>query len=157
MNITLIAIGKTAFKYLDEGIKLYQNRLKHYIKFELKIIPDVKNAGNLSEKQLKTKEGELLNSVLSKADYVVLLDENGKHFGSEEFATSLQKKMNGSVRHLVFIVGGAYGFSEAIQRIAKEKIALSLMTFSHQMVRLIFIEQLYRAMTILRGEPYHHK
>lgn len=157
MNIKLIAIGKTDDKNLQALIEEYQKRLSFYIKFEIELIPDLKNAKNLSEIQQKEKEGELILSKLSPTDYLILLDENGKSFTSLEFANELQKKMNAGIKTLVYIIGGPYGFSEVLYQKAQQKISLSKMTFSHQMVRLFFIEQVYRGFTILRNEPYHHQ
>jgi 23S rRNA (pseudouridine1915-N3)-methyltransferase len=157
MKITLLVIGKTEDKYIKEGIEKYLNRLKHYIKFELIEIPELKNTKSLSEEQQKVKEAELLSKQLSNQDYVVLLDERGTEFTSVQFSTFINKKMIGSIQNLVFIVGGPYGFAPLLQSIAKDKISLSKMTFSHQMVRLFFVEQIYRAFTILKGEPYHHE
>jgi len=156
MKITLIAIGKTEDKYLIEGIEKYLNRLKHYINFNLLIIPDVKNTKNLTEGQQKSKEAEALHKQISNNDVVVLMDEKGKKYSSITFANYLNKQMIGSVQHLVFIIGGPYGFDESIYKRANTSISLSDMTFSHQMVRLFFVEQLYRAFTILKNEPYHH-
>ena len=157
MNIKLIAIGKTDDKSLQTLISDYSKRLNFYIKFELEVIPDIKNVKNLSEKQQKEKEGEMLLSKLHSTDYLILLDENGKTFSSIDFSVELQKKMNMGIKTLVFVIGGPYGFSEVLYAVAKEKISLSQMTFSHQMVRLFFIEQLYRGFTILKNEPYHHQ
>lgn len=157
MNIKLIAIGKTDDKNLQSLIEDYQKRLSFYIKFELEVIPDIKNVKNLSETQQKEKEGELILSKLTPTDLLLLLDENGKSFSSMSFSEELQKKMNSGIKTLVFVIGGPYGFSEAVYAKSNGKIALSQMTFSHQMVRLFFIEQLYRGFTILRNEPYHHQ
>jgi 23S rRNA (pseudouridine1915-N3)-methyltransferase len=157
MKIKLIAIGKTDEKSLQTLIDKYQNRLKHYIGFDLDIIPDLKNSKNLSEKQQKEKEGDLILKKLQTSDYVVLLDENGKHFHSVDFAKYLQKKMNSGAKQLVFIIGGPYGFSETVYKRSNEKLSLSKMTFSHQMIRLFAVEQIYRAFTILKNEPYHHQ
>lgn len=157
MNIKLIAIGKTDNKNLQSLMEEYQKRLSFYIKFELEVIPDIKNAKNLSETQQKEKEGELILSKLVPTDFLILLDENGKSFGSIEFANELQKKMNAGIKTLVFVIGGPYGFSETVYQKAQQKISLSKMTFSHQMVRLFFIEQVYRGFTILKNEPYHHQ
>jgi 23S rRNA (pseudouridine1915-N3)-methyltransferase len=157
MNIKLIAIGKTDNKNLQSLMDEYQKRLSFYVKFDLEIIPDIKNAKNLSEAQQKEKEGELILGKLSPTDYLILLDENGKSFGSVEFANELQKKMNAGIKTLVYVIGGPYGFSEAVYQKAQQRISLSKMTFSHQMVRLFFIEQVYRGFTILRNEPYHHQ
>ena len=157
MNIKLIAIGKTDNKNLQSLIDEYQKRLSFYIKFDLEIIPDIKNVKNLSESQQKEKEGELILAKITPTDQLILLDENGKTFSSVEFSEELQKKMNSGVKTLVFVIGGPYGFSEAVYAKAQGKISLSPMTFSHQMVRLFFIEQLYRGFTILKNEPYHHQ
>lgn len=156
MNIKLIAIGKTDNKNLQLLIDEYTRRLSFYIKFELEIIADIKNVKNLSESQQKEKEGELILTKLTQTDQLILLDENGKSFSSIEFADNLQKKMSSGVKTLVFVIGGPYGFSDAVYNKSFGKISLSKMTFSHQMVRLFFIEQLYRGFTILKGEPYHH-
>jgi 23S rRNA (pseudouridine1915-N3)-methyltransferase len=157
MKIKLLAIGKTDDKSLQVLIATYQERLKHYVKFELAIIPDIKNAKNLSQKQQKEKEGLLLLGKLQAGDQLVLLDEKGKNFRSVEFSNFLQKKMNSGFKQLVFVIGGPYGFSEEVYQRAQGKISLSKMTFSHQMIRLFFTEQLYRAFTILKNEPYHHE
>lgn len=157
MKIKLLAIGKTDDKNLSQLIENYQNRLKHYIKFEFEIIPDVKNVKNLSEVQQKEKEGELILLKLQPTDNLILLDDKGKHYTSIEFSEFLQKKMNSGLKQLVLVVGGAYGFSEAVYKKANGKISLSKMTFSHQMIRLFIVEQLYRGFTILRNEPYHHE
>lgn len=156
MKITLIAIGKTEDKYLIEGIEKYLNRLKHYINFTLLIIPDVKNTKNLSEAQQKSKEAEAILKQINPNDVIILMDEKGKKHSSISFANYLNKQMIGSVQHLVFIIGGPYGFDESIYKRANTTFSLSDMTFSHQMVRLFFVEQLYRAFTILKNEPYHH-
>ena len=157
MTIKLLAVGKTDSKSLQELIAEYENRLKHYIKFEIEIIPDIKNAKNLSETQQKEKEGELILKKIQPTSILVLLDENGKQFSSMDFATYLQKKMNSGIKQLVFVIGGPYGFSEAVYKKAQAKISLSKMTFSHQMVRLFIVEQIYRGFTILKNEPYHHR
>ena len=157
MKIKLLAIGKTDNKHLIQLIEEYQNRLKHYIKFELEVIPDIKNVKNLSEVQQKEKEGALILSKLQNTDDLVLLDDKGKHFTSIEFSQYLQKKMNSGIKQLVLVIGGPYGFSDTVYKKAIAKISLSKMTFSHQMIRLIFKEQLYRAFTILKSEKYHHE
>lgn len=157
MNIKLIAIGKTDNKALQQLMDDYMKRLSFYVKFELEVIPDIKNAKNMSEAQQKEKEGELILSKLSPTDQLILLDENGKSFSSVGFSEELQKKMNSGIKTLVFVIGGPYGFSQEVYNKAQGKVSLSSMTFSHQMVRLFFIEQVYRAFTILRGEPYHHQ
>ncbi len=157
MTIKLIAIGKTDNRELQQLIAEYENRLKHYIKMELEIIPDIKNAKNLSEAQQKEKEGELILKKLNTTDVLVLLDENGKQHSSMDFSNYLQKKMNSGIKQLVFVIGGPYGFSDSVYQKAQGKISLSKMTFSHQMVRLFVVEQIYRAFTILKNEPYHHR
>ena len=156
MKITLLVIGKTADARLVSLIEDYQQRLTHYVPFELVVIPDIKNAKALTRDQLKTAEGEAILRFVTPAMDVLLLDEHGREFRSIEFADFLQKKMS-SGKDLVLVIGGAYGFSEAVYARANGKISLSQMTFSHQMIRLMAIEQIYRAMTILRGEPYHHE
>lgn len=157
MNIKLLAIGKTDNKSLQTLIDEYTKRLSFYIKFDLEIIPDIKNVKNLSEAQQKEKEGELIISKLSATDQLILLDENGSTFSSVGFSDYLQKKMNAGIKTVVFVIGGPYGFSEEVYKKAQGKISLSAMTFSHQMVRLFVIEQLYRGFTILKNEPYHHQ
>jgi len=157
MKIKLLAIGKTDNKNIQELINLYQNRLKHYIKFELEIIPDIKNVKNLSQKQQKEKEGELILKKIQATDHLILLDENGKEFSSVNFSHFLQKKMNSGIKQLVFVIGGPYGFSETVYKKAQGKVSLSQMTFSHQMVRLFVVEQIYRGFTIIKNEPYHHQ
>lgn len=157
MQVKLIVVGKTNKKYLVEGEQEYEKRLKHYVRFEEEVIPELKKVKNLSESEIKEKEGGLILSKLTNADYLVLLDENGKEYNSVGFSEFLQKQMNSGVRKVIFVVGGAYGFSESVYKRANAKIALSQMTFSHQMVRLFFKEQLYRGFTILKNEPYHHR
>ncbi len=157
MKIKLLAIGKTDDKNLQILIENYIKRLKHYIGFEFEIIPDIKNVKNLSEKQQKEKEGELLLKKLKPTDILILLDEKGKDFTSVGFSEFLQKKMNSGIKQLVFVIGGPYGFSDAVYQKAQGKISFSKMTFSHQMFRLFVVEQLYRAFTILKNEPYHHR
>jgi len=156
MKIQLLLTGKTTDARLASLIDDYQQRLKHYLPFELVVIPDIKNAKSLSQDQLKTAEGEAILARLTPAMDVLLLDEHGREFRSIEYADFLQKKM-ASGKDLTLVIGGAYGFSEAVYQRANGKISLSQMTFSHQMIRLMAIEQLYRAMTILRNEPYHHE
>lgn len=156
MKITFLVLGKTDDKYINEGMAKYLGRLKHYIKFDLIEIPDLKNTKSLREDQQKSKEAELIQKALNPSDHVILLDEKGSEFTSRQFSEFLNKKMVGGIQNLVFIVGGPYGFDESIYKLAKGKISLSKMTFSHQMVRLFFIEQVYRSFTILKGEPYHH-
>ncbi|MCE5224563.1 MAG: 23S rRNA (pseudouridine(1915)-N(3))-methyltransferase RlmH [Porphyromonadaceae bacterium] len=157
MKISLVVIGKTDAAYFVDAINEYKSRLVHYIPFEMEVIPDIKNVKNLREDQQKEKEGELILKTLQPGDYLVLLDEHGKSFTSMEFATYIERKMHVVPKRLVFVIGGPYGFSEAVYKAASEKISLSKMTFSHQMIRLIFVEQIYRAMTILNNEPYHHE
>lgn len=157
MKIKLLAIGKTDDKNLMKLIENYQNRLKHYIKFDFEVIPDLKNAKNLSELQQKEKEGELILAKTNPSDELVLLDDKGKHYTSVEFSNYLQKKMNAGIKQLVFVIGGPYGFSDAVYTAAKAKVSLSKMTFSHQMIRLFVVEQVYRGFTILKNEPYHHE
>jgi len=156
MKTELILVGKTVNKHFFAGIKDYTERISHYMPFEIKVIPELKNTKNLSEEQQKQREGELILKMLQTGDTVVLLDEHGEEYRSTEFARWLQKKQ-ATARRLVFIVGGPYGFSDEVYSRANEKISLSRMTFSHQMVRLIFTEQIYRACTIIKGEPYHHE
>ena len=155
--IKLLAIGKTDSTHLQELITEYEQRLKHYIKFELEIIPDIKNVKNLSEVQLKEKEGVAILKRLQPTDVLVLLDEHGKQHTSIEFSNYLQKKMNAGIKRMVIVIGGPYGFSEEIYQKAQGELSLSKMTFSHQMVRLFIVEQIYRAFTILKNEPYHHQ
>ncbi len=156
MNIKLLAIGKTDSVPLQHLISEYEKRLEHYVKFKLETIPDIKNAKNLSQVQQMEKEGELILKKMGPTDILVLLDENGKQFSSIDFSKYLQKKMNSGIKQLVLAIGGPYGFSDAVHEKSQGKISLSKMTFSHQMVRLFVVEQVYRAFTILRNEPYHH-
>ena len=156
MKITLLAIGKTNAKYLQEGIEQYTKRLSHYIPFELKILPDVKTTKALTTDKQKEMEGKMFMSAIQQGDWVTLLDERGKEFTSRDFASYIDKKMITIPKNLIFIIGGPYGFSKAMYDRANEKLSLSKMTFSHEMIRLFFVEQIYRAMTILKGEPYHH-
>lgn len=157
MRVCLLVIGKTDASYMREGIAEYEKRLVRYIPYEMKVLPDVKNARNLTEGLQKEREGEMLLEQFQAGDWVVLLDERGGQYSSVEFARHLEQKMLGGVKRLVFVVGGPYGFADKVYRRADERISLSRMTFSHQMVRMIFVEQIYRAMTILKGEPYHHE
>ena len=156
MEIQLIAIGKTDQKELISLIDDYSKRLSHYIKFKFEIIPDIKNAKSLSVDLQKEKEGKLILSKIKPSSFVVLLDEKGKHFTSVDFSKYIQKHLNSGVKNLCFIIGGPYGFSDEVYKKAQFKVALSSMTFSHQMIRLFFIEQLYRGFTILKNQPYHH-
>ncbi len=157
MTIKLLAIGKTDNKQLQQLIDDYKKRLGFYIKFDLEIIPDIKNVKNLSEAQQKQKEGELILKQLKPTDALILLDENGKQLDSVGFSQYLQKHMNSGIKQLVFVIGGPYGFSQDVYAKARGKLSLSKMTFSHQMVRLFVVEQLYRGFTILKNEPYHHR
>ena len=157
MKITLLTVGKTDIKWVSEGLEVYASRLRHYLPFEMKEIPELKNVSALSREQIKQTEGKLILKNIKDSDEVILLDERGKEYRSVEFAAFLEKRMALSSRDIVFVIGGAYGFSQEVYERSNGKVALSKMTFSHQMVRLFFVEQLYRAMTILRGEPYHHE
>ena len=156
MKTILILVGKTTDKHFQAGIDDYTGRISHYMPFDTVTIPELRNTKNLSEEQQKTAEGELILRQIQPTDTVALLDEHGKELRSVEYARWLQQKQQ-TARRLVFVVGGPYGFSDAVYERANEKISLSKMTFSHQMVRLIFTEQLYRACTIIKGEPYHHE
>ena len=156
MDITLLTVGRTDVKWVKEGLDLYVSRLSHYVPFALKEIPQLKNVSALTREQIREKEGELILKALRPADEVVLLDERGREFRSVEFAEYIEgQTLRG--RDLVFVIGGAYGFSDAVYARSDGKISLSKMTFSHQMVRAVFAEQLYRAFTIIKGEPYHHE
>ncbi|HEY9185802.1 MAG TPA: 23S rRNA (pseudouridine(1915)-N(3))-methyltransferase RlmH [Salegentibacter sp.] len=157
MTIKLVCIGKTDSTELKQLIEIYQKRLQFYIKFEIEIIPDLKKAKNLDESQQKTKEGELILDKIQTSDFVVLLDEKGKEFTSVGFSEYIQKRLNSGMKQIIFVIGGPYGFSQDVYKRANSKLALSKLTFSHQMVRLFFTEQLYRAFTILKNEPYHHQ
>ena len=156
MKTQLILVGKTANKHIDACFKDYTERISHYMPFDVSVVPELKNARNLSEEQQKEREGELILKQLCQGDVVVLLDERGIERRSVEFANWLQKRQQ-TARRLVFVIGGPYGFSKAVYDRADDRLSLSQMTFSHQMVRLLFVEQLYRACTILKGEPYHHE
>lgn len=157
MDIILLTIGKTNIEYVAAGISEYKKRLTRYVPYNIIEIPDIKNTRGLSEEQQKDKEGDLIINSLNQSDFVVLLDERGKEYTSEEFAYYMEKQMSSGKKRIVFVVGGPYGFSEKVYQRADSKISLSRMTFNHEMVRLFFTEQIYRAMTILKGEPYHHK
>lgn len=157
MKVELLVIGKTDAEYLKTGIAEYEKRLTRYIPYEMTVIPDIKNSKNMSEAVQKEREGELILAQLQPSDFVLLLDERGKSYTSVKFASFLEQKMVAGIKRLVLVIGGPYGFSDAVYARANDKLSLSAMTFSHQMVRLIFAEQLYRAMTILKGEPYHHE
>ena len=156
MNIVLLTVGKTEESYWKEALAEYQRRLQHYVPFELQALPEVTNTKNLTMSQQKTQEGVLIRKAMQAGDWFVLLDEQGKEYTSMQFAAYLEKKIQIVSRRLVFVIGGPYGFSDEVYQMASERLSLSKMTFSHQMIRPIFVEQLYRAMTILRGEPYHH-
>jgi 23S rRNA (pseudouridine1915-N3)-methyltransferase len=157
MKIELWVVGKTSFKYIDDGVEVYLKRLKNYIPFQILVFSDIKNAKNMSAEELKKKEGELMLSKLSTDDFLVLMDENGVSYSSVDFANYLEKQMNQSRKRMIFVVGGAFGFSKDVYERANHQVSLSKMTFSHQMIRLFFVEQLYRAMTILKNEPYHNQ
>jgi len=156
MNIVLLTVGKTEASYWKEALAEYQRRLQHYVPFELQALPEVKNTKKMTMSQQKTQEGVLIRKAMQAGDWFVLLDEQGKEYTSMQFAAYLEKKIQIVSRRLVFVIGGPYGFSDEVYQMASERLSLSKMTFSHQMIRPIFVEQLYRAMTILRGEPYHH-
>ena len=156
MNIVLLTVGKTEASFWKEALAEYQRRLQHYVPFELQALPEVKNTKNLTMSQQKTQEGVLIRKAMQAGDWFVLLDEQGKEYTSMQFAAYLEKKIQIVSRRLVFVIGGPYGFGDEVYQMASERLSLSKMTFSHQMIRPIFVEQLYRAMTILRGEPYHH-
>ena len=157
MKTIFLVIGKTTDKQIAQLTDEYISRIQHYLPFEMQVIPELRNAKNLSQEQQKEQEFELIKKSLFSGDYIVLLDEHGKERRSLEFASWIQKRIGASPRRLVFIVGGPYGFAPPIHKLAQEEISLSQMTFSHQMIRLLFVEQVYRAMTILNGEPYHHE
>jgi 23S rRNA (pseudouridine1915-N3)-methyltransferase len=157
MKIKLIVVGKSAFDFVKEGEEVYEKRLLHYLPFEKLVVSDVKNPRNLSHEELKKKEGEMILSKITNQDFLVLLDENGSQFTSTKFASWLERKVNEGNRSMVFVIGGAFGFSKDVYDRSNYLISLSKMTFSHQLVRVIFLEQLYRAQTILKGEPYHHE
>lgn len=157
MKVCLLVIGKTDMSYIREGIEEYEKRLRFYVPYEMKIMPDIKNTKNLSEMQQKEKEAEMILGQVENSDFVILLDEHGREYSSKDFADFLAQKMLGGIKRLVFVIGGPYGFAEQLYQRVQMRVSLSRMTFSHQMVRMIFVEQLYRAMTILKGEPYHHE
>ena len=156
MNVILLTVGRTDVDWVRTGLDIYESRLSHYVPFTINEIPQLKNVSSLTKEQIRNKEGELILRQLKPSEYVVLLDEHGKEYRSLEFAEYLSSQLQGG-RDLVFVIGGAYGFSDAVYARADGKLSLSKMTFSHQMVRTIFAEQLYRAFTILKGEPYHHE
>lgn len=157
MKLSFWMIGKTAETYLETGITVYEKRLPHYYPYQSEILPDIKGAANLSQEQLKTKEGEMVLKKLGNRDFLILLDEKGKNLRSVEFAKQLEKWSVQGIDRIVFLIGGAFGFDEAVYQRANYLLSLSPMTFSHQLVRLIFLEQLYRACSINKGEPYHHE
>lgn len=157
MKITLLTVGKTDKDWVKQGLDIYLSRLKHYIPFSIVEIPELKNVSALTKDQIKSKEGELILKNIRPADDVILLDEHGKEYSSMELAAIIRDKISYSGKDIVYVIGGAYGFSEAVYKRADSKLSLSRMTFSHQMVRAIFAEQIYRAFTIIRGEPYHHE
>jgi len=156
MKILLLVVGKTDQAFLDEGMRIYFNRIERYIPFEFKVIPDLKNRKRLSEAEQKEAEAKMIESQLQAGDVLVLLDENGKNYHSRGFAAFLEQQMLQSVKRLVFVIGGPYGFTPSLKQKAQYLISLSPMTFSHQLIRLVFAEQLYRAFSIIKGEPYHH-
>lgn len=157
MRITLLTVGKTDKDWVRQGLDIYTSRLKHYIPFSIVEIPELKNVSSMSREQIKTREGELILKNIKPGDDMILLDERGRIYSSLEFAKLLQDKISYAGKDIVFVIGGAYGFSQAVYDRAGSKMSLSRMTFSHQMVRAIFAEQIYRAFTIMRGEPYHHE
>ena len=157
MKIELAVIGKTSIGYLKQGIDEYIKRLKHYVPFEIKYIDDIKNTKNISEDQQKRTEGAKILSLLDKSDFVVMLDEHGKEYTSMQYSSYIQKRMLSGAKKVVFVIGGPYGFSQEVYDRANDKISFSKMTFNHEMIRLIFTEQLYRAYTIINHEPYHHE
>ncbi len=157
MNITLLVVGKTDEKYLQEGIDVYSKRLKHYVNFDLVVIPALKDQKGATPDEVKEREAVLILKHTAKSDRIVLLDEHGTEHTSTGFAQYLQKQMNAGIRSLTFVIGGAFGFASSVYAAASDKVSLSKMTFNHQMVRLFFAEQLYRAFTILNHEPYHNE
>ncbi|MBO5975002.1 MAG: 23S rRNA (pseudouridine(1915)-N(3))-methyltransferase RlmH [Paludibacteraceae bacterium] len=157
MKVELVFVGKTSKNYFQDAIEEYTKRILRYTSFEVRVIPDVKNAKNLSESQLKDLEGNAILKQIETSDFVVLLDDKGKSFTSKEMAFWLEQKQNQSIKKVIFVIGGAYGFSESVYARSNEKISLSKLTFSHQIVRPIFLEQLYRCFSIINGEPYHHE
>lgn len=157
MKIALLTVGKTDRDWVKQGLDIYMSRLKHYVPFSIIEIPELKNVSALSKEQIKTKEGELILKNLKPTDEMILLDEKGRMFSSMEFAGFIKDKMTYATKNIVFVIGGAYGFSDEVYSRASSKISLSRMTYSHQMVRAIFAEQIYRAFTIIKGEPYHHE
>ncbi len=157
MKAELWWVGNTSFSYIEEGMKIYEKRLQHFLPFATQLIPDVKNAKNMPKNQIKNKEGAAILKKIEKGDFLILLDERGKDYTSIKFAKYIENLLQQSHRRIIFLIGGAYGFSDEIYQRANGKISLSKMTFSHQMVRVFALEQIYRAMTILRNMPYHHE
>ncbi len=157
MKFSLLTVGKTDIDWVRKGLETYSSRLEHYVPFSVREIPELKNTSSLTKAQIREKEGELILKCIKPSDRVILLDERGKEYRSLEFAEEVRKMMTGGGKDAVFVIGGAYGFSEAVYARCDGKISLSKMTFSHQMVRVVFTEQLYRAFTIIKGEPYHHE
>ena len=157
MKVVLLVVGKTTDRHFEAGIAEYASRLSHYLQFSIEVIPELKSTRSLSQGEQKEREAIMIAKALQPSDHVVLLDEHGTERTSMEFAAWMQRKMAMGLRRLVFVVGGPYGFADSVHKLAKEKVSVSRMTFSHQMIRLIFVEQIYRAMTILEGEPYHHE
>lgn len=157
MKVVLLVVGKTTDRHFEAGIAEYASRLSHYLQFSIEVIPELKSTRSMSQGEQKEREAIMIAKALQPSDHVVLLDEHGTERTSMEFAAWMQRKMAMGLRRLVFVVGGPYGFADSVHMLAKEKVSVSRMTFSHQMIRLIFVEQIYRAMTILEGEPYHHE
>lgn len=157
MKITLLTMGQTEKNWIRDGLDVYTSRLSHYVPFSVKEIPELKNASALSPEQIKSREGEIILKSLKDTDDVILLDEHGKEYSSMEWASAIEKKIGNGTRDLVFVIGGPYGFSRPVYERSNGKVSLSRMTFSHQMARVIFAEQLYRAFTIIKGQPYHHE
>ncbi|MBK5196407.1 MAG: 23S rRNA (pseudouridine(1915)-N(3))-methyltransferase RlmH [Proteiniphilum sp.] len=157
MKVLLLTVGKTDDLFFAQIIEEYKKRVNYYISFEMNVVPDLRNRKNLTEKEQKTEEGNMILKTLQSSDYIVLLDDKGKQYSSVEFARFMEKKTHSVSKRLVFVIGGPYGFSSEIYDRANEKLSLSKLTFTHQMVRVVFAEQLYRAMTILNNEPYHHE
>ena len=157
MKVVLLVVGKTTDRHFEAGIAEYASRLSHYLQFSIEVIPELKSTRSMSQGEQKEREAIMIAKALQPSDHVVLLDEHGTERTSMEFAAWMQRKMAMGLRRLVFIIGGPYGFADSVHMLAKEKVSVSRMTFSHQMIRLIFVEQIYRAMTILGGEPYHHE
>lgn len=156
MEINVLSIGKISSPWIQQGISLYEARIGNYIKFSSVILPDIKNAKTLNKDQIKEEEGKQILSKILPSDYLVIMDERGKEFTSREFSDWIQKQMNSGRKRMVMVIGGPFGFSEAVYNRADVKIALSKMTFTHEMAKLLLTEQIYRSMTILKGEPYHH-